>query len=224
MSLSFLKKKKSALKKTTKQKKKNKQTERKRAGEKKDRQKSMESLIREALGERHLDSIDFEKLRQYYILTEHEPLDRPTAKALLNFLLSKTGIKDRETRRLALKAKAGKNNNNNKTRHSHSLTVYLKKFVFSHTALNVLGFFLSEDKEFQNAFEELSVTQLRKKLKLGRHIYEGPEEHRIVVVKLIYFVTTHFRKFENWRLYVKENAQQDVLSRLATIFAFDEDK
>ena len=68
----------------------------------------MESLIREALGERRLDSIDFEKLRQYYILTEHEPLDRPTAKALLNFLLSKTGVKDRETRQLALKAKAGK--------------------------------------------------------------------------------------------------------------------
>ena len=108
---------------------------------------------------------------------------------------------------------------------THFIIIIIYLFIyFFFTAFNVFAFFLSEDKEFQNTFEELSVTQLRKKLKLARHINEGQEDHKVVAVKLIYFITTHFRKFENWRLYVKENAHQEVLTRLATMFVFDEDK
>ena len=180
----------------------------------------MELLIREALRGECLESIDFEKLRQYYIMNGKTQLEKPVAKSLLVFLLSKTGLKEIKgtKKRLTLNAKSG---NNFLGFLKHFLNIF---FFTSLIAFNVFAFFLSEDKEFQNTFEELSVTQLRKKLKFARHINEGPEEHKIVAVKVIYFITTHFRKFENWRLYVKESAHQEVLSRLATIFAFDEDK
>lgn len=69
----------------------------------------MESLIRVALGERCIDSIDFEGFRKYYILNGGNKLDKPVAKSLLNFLLSKTGIKEEKKakKRLTLKAKSG---------------------------------------------------------------------------------------------------------------------
>ena len=62
------------------------------------------------------------------------------------------------------------------------------------SALGVLTYFLIEDEIVQSEFEKMSVWQIARKLKLERHIAEGPEEHRNTVYRLTRVMTTRFKK------------------------------
>lgn len=129
----------------------------------------MESLIREANTKAELLAVDFEKLRQYHMASEKQKLDKKAAKSLVKFLLSKTGEKTDSPVNPELRPKAK-------------------------AALGVLTYFLIEDEAVQSEFERLSVWQVGRKLKLERHIAEGPEEHRKTVYRLIRVLTTRFKK------------------------------
>eukprot|EP00727_Mastigamoeba_balamuthi_P001831 m51a1_g11645 hypothetical protein (343) ;mRNA; f:4844-9962 len=123
-------------------------------------------------------------------LCEHrEPLDARTARTLVSFLVSRCGAVDERhvvEQALVPKAKA---------------------------ALQLVYFFLRTDPEFQarapsNAFEGLSVGAIAKRLKLDRHLAEGPEEHARTALQLIALLSNHFSKFANWRLYVRKQAHE----------------
>eukprot|EP00727_Mastigamoeba_balamuthi_P011972 m51a1_g7398 hypothetical protein (1128) ;mRNA; f:160831-165275 len=107
-------------------------------------------------------------------LCEHrEPLDAKAARTLVSFLVSRCGTVDERhvvAQALDPKAKA---------------------------ALQLVYFFLKVDLEFQNAFEGLSVGAIAKRLKLDRHLAEGPEEHARTALQLI-------------ALYVRKQAHEQV--------------
>ena len=85
-------------------------------------------------------------------------------------------------------------------------------------ALRLVYYFLTEDEAFQEHFEKLSVFTVARKLKLERHILEGPEEHRRMCCRMIWVMTTRFRKFYNWRNYVRAPAHELVLNRRLAYF------
>ena len=151
----------------------------------------MESLIREALTREELTTIDLERLKEHHEETQ-SPLDKKAARGLLKFLLSKVGEK-----------------NNNKVKPE-----LLPK---AKAALNVLAYFLVKDEAFQLEFEKMSVSQISSKLKLSRHLEEGPEEHRKMVYQLISFMSNKFPKFRNWRLYIAAPLHDDVAAGIDDI-------
>ena len=148
----------------------------------------MESLIREALTREELTTIDLERLKEHHEETQN-PLDKKAARGLLKFLLSKVGEKNKNKVKPGLLPKAK-------------------------AALNVLAYFLVKDEAFQLEFEKMSVSQVSSKLKLSRHIEEGPEEHRRMVYRLISFMSGKFPKFRNWRLYIAASLHDDVAAGL----------
>lgn len=151
----------------------------------------MESLIREALTLEELTTIDLERLKEHHEETQN-PLDKKAARGLLKFLLSKVGEK-----------------NNNKVKPE-----LLPK---AKAALNVLAYFLVKDEAFQLEFEKMSVSQISSKLKLSRHLEEGPEEHRKMIYQLISFMSNKFPKFRNWRLYIAASLHDDVAAGIEDI-------
>ena len=153
----------------------------------------MESLIREALTREELTTIDLEKLKEHHEETQ-KPLDKKAARGLLKFLLSKVGEKNKNKVKPELLPKAK-------------------------AALSVLAYFLAKDEAFQNEFEKMSVSQISSKLKLSRHLEEGPEEHRKMIYQLISFMSNKFPKFRNWRLYIATSLQDDVAAGLEEVSA-----
>ena len=106
----------------------------------------MEALILEASTRPHMQSLDYRGLRSH-----REVLEPTTAKHLVNFLLSKTGLKTDSVVRPVLTREA-------------------------QNALKTFFFFIKDDKAFQVEFQRLRVRHVSKRLKLERHILEGPEE------------------------------------------------
>ena len=152
----------------------------------------MESLLRDALLNEQLNAdIQFDQMKTIYDVNR-APLDKKTARALVAFLLSKCGQKteSKVNPELLPKAKA---------------------------ALGVLTFMLSQDQEFQAAFEMYGPSALKKKLKLDRHVREGPEDHRKTVYQLVYIMRTRFRKFSDWKDYVAAPAREQVAAGLKAI-------
>ena len=152
----------------------------------------MESLLRDALLNEQLNAdIQFDQMKTIYDVNR-APLDKKTARALVAFLLSKCGQKteSKVNPELLPKAKA---------------------------ALGVLTFMLSQDQEFQAAFETYGPSVLKKKLKLERHVREGPEDHRKTVYQLVYIMRTRFRKFSDWKDYVAAPAREQVAAGLKAI-------
>ena len=152
----------------------------------------MESLLRDALLNEQLNAdIQFDQMKTIYDVNQ-APLDKKTARALVAFLLSKCGQKteSKVNPELLPKAKA---------------------------ALGVLTFMLSQDAEFQAAFETYGPSVLKKKLKLERHVREGPEDHRRTVYQLVYIMRTRFRKFSDWKDYVAAPAREAVAAGLKAI-------
>eukprot|EP00727_Mastigamoeba_balamuthi_P001111 m51a1_g10998 hypothetical protein (1120) ;mRNA; f:347807-351840 len=152
----------------------------------------MESLIREANTQKELKELDFERLREFYQNSQREPLTKKNARELLAFLLSKTGEKTDSPVQKELRPKAK-------------------------AALGVLMYFLMEDEMFQHEFERYSSRTLASKLKLERHLLEGPEEHRRTVIRLLKVIMDKFPKFANWRLLVRPQAHSYVLRGLAEL-------
>jgi len=130
----------------------------------------MEDLLRDASSRPHLASIDFQGL----VGREHTAIGPHTAKHLVNFLLSKTGLKTDDFQpRLTREAKA---------------------------ALRTLYFFIRDDRWFQEALEALHIRDLARKLKLHRHILEGPPDHTNLAINLAIFISTHYAKFSKLRV------------------------
>eukprot|EP00727_Mastigamoeba_balamuthi_P001110 m51a1_g10997 hypothetical protein (1115) ;mRNA; f:343425-347496 len=152
----------------------------------------MESLIREANTKKELKELDFERLREFYQNSQREPLTKKNARELLAFLLSKTGEKTDNPVHPELRPKAK-------------------------AALGVLMYFVMEDEMFQHEFERHSARSLASKLKLERHLLEGPEEHRRTVIRLLKVIMDKFPKFSNWRLLVRPQAHNLVLRGLAEL-------
>eukprot|EP00727_Mastigamoeba_balamuthi_P005468 m51a1_g1540 putative calcium-transporting P-type ATPase (1144) ;mRNA; f:542031-546285 len=120
-------------------------------------------------------------------LCEHRaPLDKKTAKTLVSFLVSRCGTVDEQhvvAQALVPEAKA---------------------------ALHLVFFFLRADQAFQAEFEGLSVGTIASRMRLDMHVAEGPEEHARTALLLISFLSNHFSKFANWRLYVRRQAHEQV--------------
>jgi Ca2+-transporting ATPase len=76
-------------------------------------------------------------------------------------------------------------------------------------AVEVFCYLLINDNEFRKIVEQQNSSTIRN-LRLKDHILQGTDEHKKIVAKLVLFLATHVKRFENWERFVAEEGIEEV--------------